>query len=511
MKAAESTKSTPQRSMEKTSTQIEGLDVILEDGLPCERVTLVVGTAGSGKTIVGCEWLWRSISKTGQAAVFVTFEESPQRIMHNVKSFGWDFEKALANRQLAFVELHKSAIANEVTAGHYNLSVVVARIAEAVASVGANLVFIDSISAFFEQLGSKAPARRMLLDLSNQLGELGVTTLMSAERFEEYGSLSSYRSETFVSDCVIILRHLLLDERTRRTVQVLKYRGSSHKQGEFPFSISPDGIVVMPSVGMTLDAKSSTLRIATGNADLDRMTGGGLFRDSISLVSGPTGTGKTLLASQFVHAACLAGERALLFAFEESREQLLRNGASWGMDLSGMEEKGLLKIVCAYPESSGPEDHLLRLKREIAAFAPQRMALDSLSALERVINVRSFREFVITLTSYVKMRQMAGLLTNTTTSLLGGESITETHISTLTDAIILLRYVETGGRMRRGITVLKLRGSDHEKEIFEYRLSNKGLQVGEPFSGIESIMTGSPRQVAQAERDALRKVLGRAP
>lgn len=492
-------------AVQKLPTHIPGLDLVLQGGIPTERVTLLVGSAGSGKTILGAQFLWAGLLR-GEPAVFVTFEEKATKITSNVRSFGWDLQSMVDSGKLAFVEL--SVGAGEAMAGEFDLTILVDRIRHAATKIGARRVFIDSISAFFDQLGEGAPVRRMLLELSNQLYETRVTTLLSAERYEEYGSLSAYRAETFVSDCVIILRHLLEVEKVRRTLQVLKCRGSGHKQGEYPFTISPSGIVLMPAVGMKLTSKSSMQRITSGNSDLDAMSGGGFFRDSITLVSGPTGTGKTLLSTQYVNAACASGERAILFAFEESREQLFRNGAGWGFDLAKWEAQGKLKLVCEYPETAGPEDHLLRIKQEIADFQPMRIALDSLSALERVISIRSFREFVISLTSHIKQLQIAGFFTNTTATLLGGESITETHISTLTDSIILLRYVESGGRMRRGLTVIKMRGADHAKEIFEYQVTGNGLELGEPFSGIESIMTGSPRQVTLAERDALSGVLG---
>ena len=172
-----------------------------------------------------------------------------------------------------------------------------------------------------------------------------------------------------------------------------------------------------------------------------------------------------------------------------------------------MEKDGLLKIVCEYPETMGPEDHLLKIKREIEVFKPSQIACDSLSAMERVVTVRSFREFVIAFTSHLKKKEIAAFFTNTTATLLGGESITETHISTLTDSIILLRYVETGGQMRRGITTIKMRGSWHDKDIREYEITNKGMQIKGPFRSIESIMTGAARSVSQMEREKLSEII----
>ena len=133
---------------------------------------------------------------------------------------------------------------------------------------------------------------------------------------------------------------------------------------------------------MQLTQSSSNERVSTGNAELDRMTNGGIFRDSIFLVSGPTGGGKTLMSTVFTAAGCREGEKALILAYEESREQLLRNANSWGVDFQALEEKGLLRIICQYPESLGFEDHLLMIRREIELFKPHRLVMDSISAMD---------------------------------------------------------------------------------------------------------------------------------
>ncbi len=255
-------------------------------------------------------------------------------------------------------------------------------------------------------------------------------------------------------------------------------------------------MVVIPLSALELKQKSSATRIPSGVHELDDMCGGGFFRDSIILLSGPTGTGKTLVTTEFLAGGDASGERCLLFAFEESREQLVRNATGWGVDFARMEAEGRLRIVCAYPESAALEDHLISMKREIEEFRPERVAVDSLSALERVAPLKSFREFVIGLVSYVKHLEVPGLFTSTTSSLLGGDSITETHISTITDSIILLRYVEMHGQMRRGLTVLKMRGSLHDKEIREFTIDGQGMHIGAPFREVTGILSGHFRRIA---------------
>ena len=233
------------------------------------------------------------------------------------------------------------------------------------------------------------------------------------------------------------------------------------------------------------------------------MCGGGFFRDSVILVSGATGTGKTLMVTEFMAGGVMNDERCLIFAFEESREQLFRNAIGWGVDFKRMEKEGKLKVVCRYPETTGLENHLINMKDIIQEFKPNRVAVDSLSALERVSSLKGFREFIIGLTSFIKQQEIGGLFTSTTPTLLGGSSITEAHISTITDSIILLRYVEMYGEMRRGVTVLKMRGSMHDKDIREFRIDNKGMHIGRPFRNVTGILSGSPVYSTQSEVELL--------
>ena len=184
---------------------------------------------------------------------------------------------------------------------------------------------------------------------------------------------------------------------------------------------------------------------------------------------------------------------------KESKEQLFRNATGWGVDYEKLESDGLLKVICEYPETAGLEDHLIHIKTSINEFMPNRVAVDSLSALERVSSEKSFREFVIGLTSFIKHGELAGMFTATTPTLTGGSSVTETHISTLTDSIILLRYVEMFGEMRRGVTVLKMRGSMHDKGIREFTIDQEGMHIGKLFRNISGILAGTPTHISNYE------------
>ena len=408
-------------------------------------------------------------------------------------SMGWDIETWEKEGKWMFVDASVPPGEAPVVAGSYDLGALLARIEYAIKTCKADRISLDSLDAIFNQLPDRSSVRRELSRIAASLKKIKVTAVMTAERSQEYGDISRYGVEEFVADNVIILRNVLEEEKRRRTIEVLKFRGTVHKKGEHPFTVVPgEGMIVIPLSAIELKQNSSDVRITSGNNELDVMCGGGFFRDSIVLVSGATGTGKTLITTEFIVGGLKSGERALLFAFEESREQLFRNVSDFGTNFEQMEKDGKLKVVCDYPEVMGLEDHLIHMNKVIAEFKPNRIAVDSLSALERVSSVKGFREFVIGLASSIKELQIAGLFTSTTPTLLGWSSITEAHISATTDSIILLRNVEMNGGMRRALTVLKMRGSQHDKDIREFVIDGSGMHIGKPYRNVAGILSGNP-------------------
>jgi len=351
----------------------------------------------------------------------------------------------------------------------------------------------DSFGATLAFESDRNTSRQRLRGLLPELRRLGATVVLTVESDHDAdGDLSVTGVEQYVADTVVLLRNALEAESRRRTIEVLKMRGAQHRRGQFPFTVlSGQGLVVLPISVQELNQGSTDTRITSGNPEIDELCGGGFFRDSIVLVSGATGTGKTLLVTEFLAGGVLAGERSLMLAFEESHDQLHRNARGWGYDFAKAEANGLLHVVSTYPEVATLEDHLVEIKRIIEEYQPARIAIDSLSALERVGSQKAFREFIIGLTSFVKAKQTVGLFTAATDTLLGGASVTETKISTLTDSIILMRYVEVFGAVKRGLTVLKMRGSDHDRDIREYSIDADGLHVGEPFRAVAGILSGN--------------------
>jgi len=492
--------------VQKIRTMIEGFDDISHGGLPVGRTTLVSGTSGTGKTLLAVQFLYNGITYFDDPGVFVTFEESPTDIIKNAYSFGWDLQKLVNDGKLFILDASPDPEGQEVV-GNFDLSALIERIQYGIRKYKAKRVSIDSITAIFQQYDAASVVRREIFRLVARLKQIGVTTVMTTERVEEYGPVARFGVEEFVSDNVVIVRNVLEGERRRRTMEILKLRGTTHMKGEYPFTMTNQGINIFPLGAMRLTQRSSNARVSSGVKTLDEMCGGGFFKDSIILATGATGTGKTLLVSKFIQDACLRGDRAILFAYEESRAQLSRNAYSWGIDFEDLEQKGLLKILCTYPESAGLEDHLQIIKSEIAEFKPSRIAIDSLSALARGVSNNAFRQFVIGVTGYAKQEEITGFFTNTTDQFMGSHSITDSHISTITDTILMLQYVEIRGEMSRAINVFKMRGSWHDTAIREYTISEEGPEIKDSFRNYERIISGSPTRIAVDEKSELSRIV----
>ena len=492
--------------IQRIETGVPGLDHVTMGGFPEGRVAVIAGPAGSAKTVLAGQFLAAG-ARDGQPGVFVTLEESAADLRRNLATLGCDVEAFEERGDWAFVDGSPRYDSRLDQVAPLHVDTLLAQIGQAMDRTGAARIVVDSLGAALAFESDPNASRQRLRGLLSELRRLGATVVLTVESdHDAEADVSVTGVEQYLADTVVLLRNTLEAESRRRTIEVLKMRGGQHRRGQFPFTVlSGQGVVVLPISVQELDQGSTDTRISSGNPEIDALCGGGFFRDSIVLVSGATGTGKTLLVTEFLAGGVRDGERSLMLAFEESHDQLHRNARGWSYDFAKAEADGLLRVVSTYPEVATLEDHLVEIKRIIEEYQPARIAIDSLSALERVGSQKSFREFIIGLTSFVKAKQTVGLFTAATDTLLGGTSVTETHISTLTDSIILLRYVEVFGAVKRGLTVLKMRGSDHDRDIREYSIDADGLHVGEPFRAVAGILSGNVVNVVPT--DAIDDVL----
>src|SRR6195952_501134 len=311
-------------TLPKTQTGITGLDEITGGGLPKGRPTLICGEAGCGKTLMSLEFIVRGAMGFNEPGVFMAFEEKSEELTMNVTSLGFDLDELQAKKKIKLDYVHIDRSEIEET-GEYNLEGLFMRLGYAIDSIGAKRVVLDTIENLFAGLSNLAILRAELRRLFQWLKDKGVTAVITGEKGEG-ASLTRQGLEEYVSDCVILLDHRVINQISTRRLRIVKYRGSVHGTNEYPFLIDEDGISVMPVTSLKLEKSVSSDRVSSGIPALDQMLDGrGFFKGSSILVSGTAGTGKTSIAAYFANETCVHGKRCIYFAFEESPRQIMRN------------------------------------------------------------------------------------------------------------------------------------------------------------------------------------------
>jgi circadian clock protein KaiC len=483
----------------KAKTGIQGLDEITGGGLPRGRPTLVCGGAGCGKTMLGAEFVVRGATEFAEPGLLMSFEESAEELAANVRSLGFDLDKLVRQKKLAvdFVRIERSEI--EET-GEYDLEGLFIRIGHAIDTVGATRVVLDTIEALFAGLPNHGILRAELRRLFRWLKERGVTAVVTGERGEN--SLTRYGLEEYVADCVILLDQRIIDQVSTRRLRIVKYRGTAHGTNEYPFLIGRSGLSVMPITSMRLDHKAFSARVSTGTAGLDGMFGGkGVFQGSSILVSGAPGTGKSTVAIAFLEAACRRGRRGLLFGYEESAAQVIRNMASVGFDLAPYVESGALRIHATRPTLQGLEQHLVEMHDMVRAVRPAVVVVDPISNLSINNADVSLKATLMRLIDFLKSTGITAVFTALTSE--GAASLADSQlgISSLMDTWLVLANLERNGERTRTVQVVKSRGMAHSNQVREFVLGSRGLELVDVYMPEDRVLTGAER-VAHAARAA---------
>ena len=481
--------------LEKCPTGIRGFDQITFGGLPRGRPTLVCGGAGTGKTLLGIEFMVRGAMEHNEPGVFMSFEERPVDLDKNTASLGFDLNNLIKRKKL-FIDQIAVDRSEIIETGEYNLDGLFIRLGAAIDSVHAKRVVLDTIEVLFSALSNLGILRSELRRLFDWLKDRGVTAIVTGERGD--GTLTRHGLEEYVSDCVIVLDQRVTDQIATRRLRIVKYRGALHGTNEYPFLIDKHGFVVLPITMVALNYPASKTFVSTGLAKLDVMFGGkGYFRGSTVMVSGAAGTGKSSVSAHFIDGACGRGERCLYFAFEESPDQIARNMRSIGIDLQKWVKRGLLLFSASRPATFGFEVLISTMLNQVDDFKPDVVVLDPVSSFESAGALLDARNMVARMIDLLKSRQITTLLT----ALTSGETSEQTSVgvSSLVDSWILLRNLEQRGERTRGLYILKSRGMNHSNQIRELVFTDHGVNLEEIEIGPAGVVTGSARIAQQAE------------
>ena len=493
-------------TLPKAATGIVGLDEITSGGLPRGRPTLICGSAGSGKTMLAAEFLVHGAVQYDEPGVFMMFEENADELAQNLRSLGIDLDALQQDGRVVVDHVHIER--NEIQeTGEYDLEGLFIRLGHAIDSIGAKRVVLDTIEALFSGLPNHAVLRAELRRLFRWLKDRGVTAVITGERGEQ--SLTRYGLEEYVADCVILLDHRIVDQVSTRRLRVVKYRGTEHGTNEYPFLIGKSGIAVLPITSMRLDHHASSERVSTGIHGLDDMLGGkGLYRGSSTLVSGAPGTGKSSVGASFAEAACRRGEHALLFAYEESASQVIRNMRSIGIDLEPWVRKGLLQIDASRPTLHGLEQHLVHMYELVRTTKPSVVVVDPISNLTLSRDDRALKPALMRLIDHLKQNNVTALFTSLTSDEGADFAESQMGVSSLMDTWILLSNVAANGERTRTLQVLKSRGMPHSHQVREFVMGDGGVGLVDVYLAGDRVLTGTARvsQVAQeAAADDLRR------
>jgi circadian clock protein KaiC len=468
---------TERKPISKVATGISGLDQILNGGLPKDRVTLVTGNSGVGKTLLGIEFLVHGMRERNESAGLVTFEEAGPKVTENVRFLGFDLDRFRDKGELAMLAFHVEPLAKDV--GYFEFTPFLVLLEDAIVRTGAKRVLIDTIEVLFGMYSDETTMRIELVKLMRWLEDHGVTTIMTGESGKN--SLTRFGIEEYASDCVIVLDHRVSEEMSTRRLRVIKYRGSDHGTNEYPFLIGSDGFIVLPITGMLLNYAAPQERVATGVQGLDELLDGGPHRGSVMLISGRPGSGKTSIAMSMVNAACTRGEKCLTVLYEESPLQVERNMESIGINLGQWTYSGALRIWAACPLEFGLENHLATFVGLLDSFNPSIVAIDGLTAFSELGMTREVLKFIARKINVLKSRELTTVITMFG-DITPGNSM-EMPISRMVDAWIMLRDTEENDARSTSLLITKSRGIHHSNLAHRLTLSNDGVRVASADQG----------------------------
>jgi circadian clock protein KaiC len=485
----------------KCPTGILGFDEITEGGLPKNRTTLVSGNAGSGKTLLAIDFLLKGATDYNEPGVLMSFEETKEELFTDVASLNMNLQGLVSKNKIRLEHVileHK-----DIKETDFNLEGIFVRLEEAIDSIGAKRVVLDSIESIFAGVTDLGILRVEIKRLFRWLKEKQVTSVVTGEPGQS-STFTRHGLEEYVSDCIILLDNRVRDQIATRRIRIIKYRGSKHGTSEYPFVIDNEGLSVIPITSAGLEQPGTNKRVATGIPSFDKLfRGKGLVRGSTILASGTAGCGKTSFGAAFAVESCKRGERCLILSYEESAGQLTQNMSSIGIDFAPWVKKGLLKIVALRPAFLGLEMHLLNVYKLADSFKPEAVVIDPLTSLIGQGDEREVTSMLTRMIDLLKSRSITTFFTSLVSANLQNNTNGEIGVSSLIDTWIVFRNVEeVESRNRtRELFIVKSRGTNHDSDVHTFVLSDDGIFVM-PNDGKAKISTSKIQGVDKNQAES---------
>ncbi len=487
----------------KIETGIAGFDAVTNGGLPAGGVCLIEGEPGAGKTVFSTQFLVNGAEKYDSPGVFISFEESEDEILDHAAGFDWDIGRHHESGMLRTVVARFDG--DTIRSGTFDLQALLSIVAEHARQSGANRIVFDGLEVLLSLLENEALERLEFYRLKDWVKQHGFACILTAHRLET-GAGAESRLMSFLpymADCIVHLRHYLIDQVAVRTLQVSKYRGTAHRGSVYPFVIGSKGVTVMQGARLDLDDAVSTETVSSGVERLDAVLGGGYMRGSGILIAGEPGTAKTTLAAMFADAACRRNEKVLFVSFDEPAGQIVRNLRSVGLDLQGHVDSGLLQFRAFRLGQYSVEEYLIELEGEIERFRPDCMVVDPVSAIEKAKGRVFAVDPATRVVDFTRSRGITLLLTSLLEGFGDSPEHTSAHVSTIADTWVQLSYQVRGGERNRALSIVKSRGMAHSNQVRELVIGNAGVQLADVYTGGGEVLMGTARKEKEQENELL--------
>ncbi len=482
----------------RASTGVEGLDAILGGGLARNRMHLLEGSPGTGKTTIALQFLLAG-AEAGEIGIYISLAETEDELRDGAKSHGWTIGPKVEIFELVPPEsvLDPDQHQSLLYSSDLELGETIKRIFEAIERLKPQRVVIDSLSEIRLLAQSSLRYRRQILALKHYFARHNSTVLM----LDDLTTETTDRAVHSIAHGVIHLDQLApIYGGERRRLRVVKARGQDFRSGYHDFRITNGGIEVYPRLVAAEHRTGFTGELMKSNVEaLDRLLGGGIAAGSSTLIIGPAGTGKSLLVLQYIAAAAERGERAALFVFDEELGLLFARAKALGIDLAAMRDAGKLFIEQMDAAELSPGEFVNRVRACVDRENIRTVVIDSLNGYQASMPEEQFLTLHLhELLQYLNRQGAATFLTVAQHGMVG-EMKQTIDVTYLADTVITLRYFEAFGRVRRAISVIKKRAGEHEDTIREFRISRTGISVGEPLREFQGVLRGVPEYVGKSE------------